>query len=100
MSERDTQSCQSLKVLTTQKDQIEKWWPSDRGFWNAAQTGRSEIEEGPLSPIPIPEMEVMVPTKKSSNYSLAGKSKIDQQTKLPLSIEYLKVAAYKWAKGE
>lgn len=65
------------------------------GLLKPAQTGRSEIEVGPLSPIPIPEMEVMVPTKKSGNYSLAGKSKIDQQTKLPLSIEYLKVAAYK-----
>lgn len=45
MSERVIQSCQSLKVLTMWKDQIKKWWPSGLGFWNAAQTGRSEMEE-------------------------------------------------------
>lgn len=64
------------------------------------QVGGVESPCIPLFPIPVLETEACIPLKKSGNYSPSGASKIDQQTKLPLPIECLKVTACKLAKGE
>lgn len=71
-----------------------------RACETAVRTGRQEMGERPSTvqfPLPMSETEAH---KMSGNYAPAGTNKIDQQTKLPISIESLKVTAYKLAKGE